>query len=136
MGVKDEQICRSYYADTNVISLQPYGQCQGGSQGLQIIYRYVSSVALFQPQDAYCPGLGLQVPWVGGAARIDDPDSAIALDTFNMCMSTYNDVSVTAKVVLHRTLNRPMWHLDGIQDIMHHFPEDKAGLEELSERQP
>lgn len=68
-------------------------------------------MALFQPQDTYCPRLGLQVPWIGGAARIDDPDIVITLDIFDMGMSTHNDVGMAAKVVLQ-------------------------GLEELSERQP
>jgi hypothetical protein len=57
-------------------------------------------MALFQPQDAYCPGLGLQVPWIGGAARVDDPDIAIALDTFDMSMSTHNDIGTSAEGVL------------------------------------
>src|SRR5215831_10814877 len=79
------------YISAGVISLQPYGQCWVGLQGLQIINRHVSSVALFQPQDAYCPKLGLQVSWIGGATGIDDPDIAIALDSFDMGMSTHDD---------------------------------------------
>src|SRR5262249_11420277 len=75
---------------------------------------------LFQPQDAYCPRLSLQVPWISGAARIDDPDIAIPLDSFDMGMSTHDDVGMAAEVVLHRTLDRPVRHLDGIEDFVHH----------------
>jgi hypothetical protein len=82
-------------------------------------------VAFFQPQGAYCPGLGLQVPEVGGAARIDDPDGTIALDTFNMRMSTYYDVRVTATVFI-----------EALSSQTADFPEDRAGLEELLERHP
>src|SRR5215467_4740867 len=103
-----------------MISLQPYGQCRVWLQSLEITDCHVGSPSLFQPQDAYCAGLGLQVPWIGGAARIDDPDIAIALDSFNMGMSTYNDVGRAAKVALHRTLDRPVRHLYGIEDFMHH----------------
>src|SRR5215475_11050474 len=77
-------------------------------------------MSLFQPQNAYCPRLGLQVPWIGRAARIDNPDIAITLDIFDMGMSTYNDVGMAAEVVLHRALDRPVRHLYGIEDFMHH----------------
>src|SRR6266478_5304618 len=107
------------YAYAHVISLQPYGQCRVGLQGLQIIDCHVGSMSLFQPQDAYCPGLGLQVPWIGGAARIDDPDIAITLDILDMGMSTHNDVGMAAEGVLHRALDRPVRHLYGIEDFMH-----------------
>src|SRR5262249_1057630 len=70
--------------------------------------------------DAYCPKLGLQVSWIGGAAGIDDPDIAIALDSFDMGMSTHDDIGMAAEVVLHRTLDRPVRHLDRIGDFMHH----------------
>src|SRR5437867_10556751 len=94
--------------------------CRGGLQGLQIINCHGGSVARFQPQDAHCPGLGLQITWIGGATRIDDPDIAMTLDIFNMRMSTHNDVGMTTEVVLHRALDRPVRHLYRIEDFMHH----------------
>src|SRR6266702_3918020 len=108
------------YAYASVISLQPYGQCRVGLQGLEIIDSHLGSMALFQPQDAYCPGLGLQISWIGGAARIDDPDIAITLDSFDMGMSTHDDVGMAAEVVLHRALDRPVRHLYRIEDFMYH----------------
>src|SRR5262245_66688945 len=103
-----------------MISPQPYGQCRIGLQGLEITNSHLGYPSLFQPQDAYGAELGLQVPWIGGAARINDPDIAIALDSFDMGMSTDNDVGMAAKVALHRALDRPVWHLYGIEDVMHH----------------
>jgi hypothetical protein len=40
-----------------------------------------------------------------------------------MGMSAYHDVGIAAEVVLHRAFDRPVRHLYGIEDFMHHPPQ-------------
>lgn len=79
----------------NAYALFPELYRQRREPCLQIIDRHVGSVVFLQPQHAHRSRLGLQVMRIGGAARIDDPDISIALDTLNMGMSTH---SVPAKI--------------------------------------